>query len=70
MAIFKIQYANVKAKARIIDRNPNKHGGTCSTCGGRTIRSRTTGTIHKDCFSCRYLKMIYGPSIEVSRVDK
>lgn len=65
--IFKIQYANVKARAVIVDKNPGQKGGECDTCGGRTIRSRTTGTIHKTCFSCRYLKMIYGPSIKVER---
>jgi hypothetical protein len=40
--------------------------GVCGTCGGPTRRSRY-GIMHKDCFGCRYLKMIYGPNITVTR---
>ncbi len=42
--------------------------GVCHTCGGPTRRSRY-GIMHRDCFGCRYLKMIYGPTIEVTRTD-
>lgn len=40
--------------------------GKCA-CGGRIIRSHRTGILHKDCFTCRYLKMIYGPNITITR---
>lgn len=39
----------------------------CASCGGRIIRSHLTGILHKDCFTCRYLKMIYGPNIKIER---
>jgi hypothetical protein len=42
--------------------------GTCGTCGGDTRRSRY-GILHEDCFGCRYLKMIYGDSIRVTRAE-
>jgi hypothetical protein len=34
--------------------------GACKTCGGRTLRSWSTGILHTDCYRCRHLKMIYG----------
>lgn len=39
----------------------------CSTCGRLVRRSWRTKILHKDCFGCRYLKMIYGPNISVTR---
>lgn len=40
---------------------------TCTTCGGPVHRSWRTGILHSRCFTCRYLVMIYGPSIRVTR---
>lgn len=40
-------------------------GGECITCGRSTRRSWRTGILHKRCYGCRYLVMIYGPSITV-----
>lgn len=37
----------------------------CGTCGRAVRRSHRTGILWDDCFTCRYLKMIYGPSIKV-----
>lgn len=42
--------------------------GECSRCGGATRRS-IYGILHDECSGCRHLVMIYGPSIEVRRVD-
>lgn len=39
----------------------------CATCGGLVRRSWRTKILHRDCFGCRYLKMIYGPNISVTR---
>jgi hypothetical protein len=40
--------------------------GECASCGGKTRRNRY-GILHADCSGCRYLKMIYGPSIKIER---
>lgn len=37
----------------------------CITCNRRVRRSHRTGILHSRCFNCRYLVMIYGPSIRV-----
>lgn len=42
--------------------------GRCGTCNGPTRRSRY-GILHRDCFVCRYLKLIYGPGISVTREE-
>lgn len=41
--------------------------GKCPCCGSRVLRSWRTGILHRHCFVCRYLRMIYGPSITVTR---
>lgn len=43
--------------------------GTCSMCGGRTVRSWRTGILHRNCRECRYAIMMYGPNIKVRRVQ-
>jgi hypothetical protein len=40
----------------------------CALCEGPVHRSWRTGVLHSKCYACRYLVMIYGPSIEVERV--
>jgi hypothetical protein len=40
---------------------------TCA-CGGTIIRSRTTGILHRRCFSCRYLHMVYGNNVTIRRI--
>lgn len=39
----------------------------CTMCGGRVRRSWKTGILHSRCRFCRYLVMMYGPSIEVEQ---
>ena len=41
----------------------------CVTCGGGVRRSHVTGIMHRHCTVCRYLRMIYGPNIRVSREE-
>jgi hypothetical protein len=41
--------------------------GKCASCGGPVLRSWRTGILHRHCFTCRYLRMIYGTSITVTR---
>lgn len=43
--------------------------GICHTCAGPVRKSWRTGILHRDCFGCRYLKMIYGPNIKVERTE-
>lgn len=38
-------------------------------CGRQIRRSRLTGILWKRCYRCRYLIMIYGPSIVVKIVN-
>lgn len=42
----------------------------CALCHGLVRRSHRTGILHRHCFTCRYLRMIYGPNIGVRRVAK
>jgi hypothetical protein len=41
---------------------------TCTMCGGRVRRSWVTHILHTRCRTCRYLVMMYGPSIEVTYI--
>jgi hypothetical protein len=43
--------------------------GACVCCRGRVLRSWTTGILHRRCYFCRRMVMIYGPSISVTRND-
>jgi hypothetical protein len=40
----------------------------CSCCGRTVRRSWRTGLTWGSCYTCRYLKMIYGPNIKVKWV--
>lgn len=42
--------------------------GKCRKCGGEVRRSHATGILWRACSGCRYLMMIYGPNIGVTRV--
>lgn len=43
---------------------------TCITCGGVVRRSWVTDILHRRCRFCRYLVMMYGPSIRVTKPKK
>lgn len=42
----------------------------CALCHKTVRRSWRTGILWSCCFSCRYLKMIYGPNIKVTIVEE
>lgn len=62
-----------------IDRNDRHYYGryvpakkmkrTCCMCGRSVRRSHVTKILHKNCRSCRYMIMMYGPNISVTRFD-
>jgi hypothetical protein len=56
---FDVSFEKSEVKSRI-----------CKTCQGPVRRSWLTGILHKRCRFCRYLVMMYGPNIGVSRVPK
>jgi hypothetical protein len=41
----------------------------CTCCKRPVRRSHKTGILWPTCFTCRYLKMIYGPNISVEWVE-
>ncbi len=43
---------------------------SCTMCGGNVRRSWKTGILWPKCGSCRYLIFLYGPSIEVTRIEE
>lgn len=64
-----MRFRGMKGKVRF-DANVEQDeetSGTCKTCGRDTRRSKY-GILHRDCAVCRYLKMIYSPSISVERI--
>jgi hypothetical protein len=62
----KIKKGTVSGVARI-KQNPSMRPSVCKLCNGRVNRSHLTGILHLYCYFCRYLRMIYGPSISVKR---
>lgn len=66
MATIRVAKGKVSGEARIGPPSEDKVG-RCVKCGGRVLRSWHTGILHRACFLCRYLMMIYGPKIEVRR---
>lgn len=38
----------------------------CNKCNRPVRRSHKTGILHPNCFTCRYLMMVYGPNISVT----
>jgi tRNA G26 N,N-dimethylase Trm1 len=67
MRTFHGQKARRNFNVKIIESEAT--ASTCKTCGGPTRRNKYR-ILHKDCSVCRYLKMIYGPSIPVERWQK
>jgi hypothetical protein len=67
--VFKGEKGKVTFRAELdVDLDKRPHKRDCSLCGIRVHRSWRTGLLHSKCFYCRYLSMIYGPSIEVRRM--
>jgi formamidopyrimidine-DNA glycosylase len=46
-----------------------KKSGVCERCGRPVRRSWVTEILHDECRACRYLVMMYGPSITVRLVE-
>ena len=42
---------------------------TCTMCSRNVRRSHVTKILHKNCRACRYMTMMYGPNISVTRFD-
>jgi hypothetical protein len=59
-----------KIRARVSLTRPSPTDARWATCpcGGEIHRSSRTGILHRFCFQCRYLRMIYGPNIETKRI--
>lgn len=51
-------------------RTSRAKSGTCERCGRPVRRSWVTGILHDECRTCRYLVMMYGPSISVRLVER
>lgn len=65
--IFEGRKGKIDYKADTGERSPAAQR-ICALCGGRVVRSYRTGILHRFCFVCRYLRMIYGPNIGVRRI--
>jgi hypothetical protein len=58
------------ARFRARFRTSDETAGECRRCGRDVRRSWATHILHSECRVCRYLVMMYGPSIEVRLLPK
>lgn len=65
---FDVRKGKVQGTAYLPKPRPGEASRAKCPCGGDIHRSHRTGILHRYCYLCRYLRMIYGPSISIRRI--
>lgn len=68
MSTLQREYLGRRVVARF--KTSERTRSTCRLCGGSVHRSWVTQILHAECRACRYLVMMYGPSIRVARIPR